>query len=481
MIKGKVYIVGAGPGDPGLLTVKAKDLINKADVIVYDYLADSNLLSLAKANTKMIYVGKRGSHHTKEQVDINKILVNLAKKNKIVVRLKGGDPFVFGRGGEEAEVLAQNKIEFEIVPGITSAIAAPAYAGIPVTHRDIASSFAVITGHRKTAAGKIQVPDADTLVYLMGVENIQQIVKTVIESGKNKNTPVALISWGTKSNQQTLVGTLSDIVAKSKIHKFKPPAITVIGNVVKLRNKLKWFENKPLFGKKILVTRTRHQASKLSKLLYDHGADVVEFPTIEVIPTSAKLPNLDKYDWIIFTSENGVKFFIDKINDIRELYGKKICAIGPATAQALKDHKIKVDLIPSEYQAEGIIAAFSKLNIAGKTILIPRAQEARGVLEFELKNMGANVDVLPIYKTIKPKQKINIDLTKIDIITFTSSSTVTNFMGMIGKKTKIKAKVACIGPITADTAKSFGLKVVIMAKENTIESMVKAIINDRRN
>lgn len=497
MKKGKVYLVGAGPGDPGLLTIKAKKVLEKADVIIYDYLANKRFLDFCKKEAEKIYVGKKGGSHTLPQDEINKLLVKKAKEGKIVVRLKGGDPFLFGRGGEEAEALIEENIPFEVIPGITSAIAVPAYAGIPVTHRNYTSTLAIITGHE--AEGKEEskidfsaLAKIGTLVFLMGMKNLSYITKRLVEEGKSPDTPVAVIQWGTLPIQKTAEGTLENITEKVEEKGITAPAIIVVGEVAKLRDKFNWFETKPLFGKKIIITRTREQASKLVEKLEELGALCYEIPTIKIEPVldetiDQTIQNLHKYDWIIFTSENGVRIFLEHLfksgKDLRTLGHSKIAVIGKATKNILESYGIFSDLIPEkEYTQEGLISAFSSLDIRGKTILIPRAKEARDLLPEKLKEFGAKVDVLPVYETKiceESRKELKEVLNKgVDIITFTSSSTVKNFFKLIDEAQKEKLKniiFASIGPITSATLREFGFEPHIEAEEYTIDGLVRVI------
>lgn len=500
-MSGKVYLVGAGPGDPGLITVKGKECIQKADVLIYDYLASPSLLRFADKNAEMIYVGKKGGDHTLSQEGINNLIVEKAKTGAIVTRLKGGDPFIFGRGGEEAEVLIDEGIPFEIVPGVTSAIAAPAYAGIPLTHRKFTSTVAFITGHEDPNKDNSSIDWASlargigTLVFFMGVKNLPEIVDQLIKNGKSPETAVALVRWGTTSRQKTVSGTLADIVERVREAKLKAPAIIVIGDVVQLRERMKWFENLPLLGKKIVVTRAREQASDLVANLSEMGADVLECPTIKVVPyedlsaLDSALSNLKFYDWIVLTSVNGVKHFFDRLFakglDARALGHLRTAAIGPATADMLLNFGLKTDIIPESYRAESVVEAFLKENVAGKKILLPRALEARPILPVELRKMGAVVDEISTYRTIQDHQNADIlleDLQNdaIDMVTFTSSSTVKNFKALIPDDMFFsllnKVTVACIGPITADTAKELGFNVHIIADEFTIPGLCQAIV-----
>ena len=478
-----VYLVGAGPGDIGLLTLKACEILSAADVVIYDRLADDSILNFC-AGAKKIYVGKSSGVHTLKQAEINQLLVDEAQKNKIVVRLKGGDPFVFGRGGEEAIFLRENDLAFEIVPGVTSAIAVPAYAGIPVTHRGVATSFAVITGHEdptkpeSTINWKKISTAVDTLIFLMGVANLPQIVTKLIENGRNPETPAALIRWGTKNSQETIVTTLKEAPNK----KISPPAIFVVGEVVNLREQLKWFETKILFGKKILVTRARTQSSKLSKALKNLGAQVVECPTIKIVAPSdnfaaidAAIEKIRDFDWIIFTSANGVEKFFERLRiyglDARAL--NKIAAIGSATAEKLSSFGIIADVVPKDFIAESLADALKNF-VDGKKILLARAEEARDILPESLKNFGAEVIVAPAYKTVS-EVSAQIDFDSIDLITFTSSSTVKNFVAAHGVAALKKIPSAAIGSITAQTLKNFGVTPAVVAKKFTIEGLVEAI------
>lgn len=500
MPKGKVYLAGAGPGDPGLITVKALEAIKEADCIIYDFLANSRLLEYAKPGAETIYVGKKGDLKTIAQDEINRLIIKKAKEGKTVVRLKGGDPFIFGRGGEEAEEIKDAGIPFEVIPGVTSATAAPAYAGIPLTHRDLASAVTFITGQenplkeRPNIAWDRLTVGRGTLVFLMGWKNLPLIASKLTENGWDPATPVALIRWGTMTKQKSLTGRLDNIVRLAEEKGIRPPVVTVVGDVVNLREKLNWFESKPLFGKRILVTRALDQAGEFTKVLEKNGAEPIAFPTIKTVPPPSWGP-LDKaikkigsYDWAIFTSVNGVKYFFERLRkldrDLRELKGVKICAIGPMTEKAIKNLGIKVDLTPKEYRAEAIIDALGKRNIKGRKFLLARAMKAREIIPIEIKRLGGKIDVVPSYKTIRPAKEAG-ELKEllleggVDIVTFTSSSTVTNFVAMF-RKAEIPELldgvcVACIGPITADTAKENGIKVDIMPKEYTIPALTEAM------
>lgn len=499
---GFVYLIGAGPGDPGLFTLKGKKALEKAEVVVYDRLLGDEILSFINDKAELIYVGKSSGNHIVKQEDINKLLLNKAREGKIVARLKGGDPFVFGRGGEEALCLFENGFEFEVIPGISSAIAVPAYAGIPVTHRDIASSFAVITGHEKP--GKVEssicweklATGIDTLIFLMGIENLTYIVRNLRDNGRNPDTPVALIRWGTRPNQEILTGKLMDIVEKVKETKFSSPAVIIVGETVNLHEKLSWLEKKPLWKKKVLVTRSRAQASQLLKQIQELGGEAIEFPSIKIQKEEDmselhySFQHLEEYDWLIFTSVNAVDIFFAELkarnNDIRDLKGISICAIGPATCKRLENRGLLVDIVPNEYMAEGVIDELSKRIKPGHRILLPRARGARKLLPDTMREWGAEVDEIYLYEAV-PDNDINegkiqeIREGKYDFISFTSSSTVKNFVNIIGADyipvIDANVKVACIGPITAATACEYGFNVDLTAKEYTIDGLVEAIVD----
>ncbi|MBS3899346.1 MAG: uroporphyrinogen-III C-methyltransferase [Dethiobacter sp.] len=497
---GIVYLVGAGPGDPGLITVKGLECIKKAEVLVYDRLASKRLLSYAPKNCEMIYVGKLPDRHTLRQEEINQLLVDKGLAGKIVTRLKGGDPYVYGRGGEEGELLRANGVPFEVVPGITSAIAVPAYAGIPVTHRDCTSSFAIITGHEdpnKTASSiawdKIAT-GIGTLVFLMGVGNLSMIVKNLVDNGRAATTPVALIRWGTRPEQQVLTGTLADIVAKVAEAGFTSPAIIIVGEVVKLRETLSWFEEKPFFGKRVVVTRSREQASDLSRRIEEMGGEAWEFPAIEIVepedfaPMDEAIAKLGSYQWLIFTSVNGVDSFFSRLRqlgrDIRALNGVKLCAIGPKTKERLEEMCLSVEYVPSEYVAEAIIAGLRGKLQPGERVLLPRADIARAILPESLANeMGAVVDNVVAYRTVRGDG--DAELLKellaekmIHYITFTSSSTVKNFVEMLAAENIVESlqgvKLISIGPITSQAARDLGLTIDLEASEYTIDGLLEA-------
>jgi len=499
-MKGKVYLVGAGPGDPGLITVKGLECIKKADVLIYDYLASPILLKHAQKHTEILYVGKKGGDHTLSQDEINSLIAEKARKGLTVTRLKGGDPFIFGRGGEEAEILIKNEIPFEIVPGVTSAIAAPAYAGIPLTHRKFTSTLAFVTGHEDPLKEESSIDwtalakGIGTIVFLMGVKNLPYITNRLISHGMDPDTPVALIRWGTTPRQTTVTGKLNTISERAKNAGLKPPAVIVVGHVVKLRERMKWFENRPLMGRSIVVTRAREQASELVKRLSDLGAECLECPTIEVAPPDDLKPldmaikNLSTYDWLIFTSVNGVNFFFNRLfaknKDVRALSNVHTAVIGPATAKRLFDFGLQSDIVPESYRAESIIKAFAGKDINGKKMLLPRAKEARPILPLELTRMGAVVDEVTAYCTRAVQDNADFMLTRlkektIDLITFTSSSTVKNFHALLPPEDLESlmqgVTVASIGPITGDTARDLGFDVHIIAESFTIPGLCQAI------
>jgi uroporphyrinogen III methyltransferase/synthase len=496
--KGKVYIIGAGPGDAGLMTLKGIDCLREADVVIYDYLVNETLLKYVRSDARLIYAGKQGGAHTLSQWQINDLLVKEAKSGNVVARLKGGDPFVFGRGGEEAEKLAAKKISFEIVPGVTSAIAVPAYAGIPLTHRGLTSTVAFVTGHEDPSKEKSDIDwpalaRIGTLVFLMGVKNIEKIVQELKDNGRSPKTPAALIRWGTTPGQVILEGNLSNIARLARERKFTPPAILVVGEVVALRNTLRWFDSKPLFGKGVVITRPEKQADDLANLLMKAGAHPIHFPTIKIVPPPSwheldqTIRQLDEYDWLIFTSANGVAYFFERLfakkKDIRDLKGIKICCIGPATARQVTCRGIKVDLVPTKYISEGILKSFAGKNLKGKRMLLARAAEARDVLPEGLKKLGAMVDVATAYVTVNSEKKKNdlkalFEENQVDIITFTSSSTVHNFIKIMGRDFQLPkgVKIASIGPVTAATAKKAGFSVDIHQEEYTIEGLVGALV-----
>jgi uroporphyrinogen III methyltransferase/synthase len=497
---GKVYLVGGGPGDPGLLTLRGAELLGRADVVVYDRLANGVLLDrYLRPDAERIYAGKSSDHHTYPQEEINRLLVSHALEGKTVVRFHGGDPFVFGRGGEEAAALVAAGVPFEVVPGVTSAVAVPAYAGIPITHRGQNSSFAVVTGHEDPTKPESSLcweqlaTGVGTIVFLMGLTNLESIVRRLMEHGRPVDTPVAVIRWGTWTRQQTLTGTLRNIAAKVREAGFRPPAVIVVGGVVGMRETLRWWDNRPLFGKRVLVTRSREQAGSLSALLLEYGAEPVEVPVLEIAPPESYDPldgaigRLSGYDWVVFTSANGVKAFMGRLEalglDVRALAGPRLAAIGPATAQELRGYHLKVDLVPPEYVAEEVVAALLSTGVAGRRVLLPRADLARDLLAVELEKAGALVDNVMAYRTVPAagdlaRLRERLSAGEIDVVTFTSSSTVRYLLaglGDDGASLLTRPLVACIGPITAKTARELGLRVDVVAAEHTIPGLVEAL------
>ncbi len=498
--------MGAGPGDPELITLKGIRCLQEAQVIIYDRLINPVLLNYARPEAELIFLGKIPGSNRSRQEEINRLLVNRAKEGKVVVRLKGGDPFVFGRGGEEAEALAAHNLTFEVVPGVTSAIAVPAYAGIPLTHRAYTSSLGIVTGNQDEDKGEDGINWGEiasavgTLVILMGMANLKEITTKLIQAGRAPETPVALIYCGTFSEQQTYVGTLADIAPKAAAAGVSHPAVVVVGDVVTLREKLKWREKKPLFGKRVLVTRARQQAGSLSRAIADLGGESFEFPAIKIVqpddfsPLDQAIAFIESYDWIIFTSVNGVKFFFRRLaeqkKDIRCLKDIHLGAIGPRTKEALESYGLRVDFVPESYRAEEISTGLKYRLSLGARVLLPRAKGARDVLVATLTDLGAYVNEVTAYQTTVDQG--NVDLVRfmlakghLHIITFTSSSTVRNFISTLNLNAPdladllSKVTVACIGPVTAQTAKEAGLKVDIIAQEYTIEGMVNALVDGR--
>lgn len=494
-----VSLVGAGPGDPKLLTIRGREVLEKADVVFYDALIGDAILRWAREDAEKIFVGKRAGAHALTQDEINALIIQKAREGKTICRLKGGDPFVFGRGGEEALACVQNQIPFEIVPGISSAIAAPAYAGIPVTHRDVATSFAVVTGHTKTDdAPPENLPRADTLIFLMGVRALPKIVESVKAQGRVGSTPVALVRWGTTSQQKVVVGNLDTIVEDVERAALKPPALIVVGDVVRLRDELSWFDDpnrKPLLGQTIVVTRAREQASTLVEGLENLGANILQCPTIRIEKLSeAEYSLLDDaiekiadFDWIVFASRNGVQHFWQRLRqqrkDARALAGARVAAIGPATQEALKAIGIAPDFVPessiSESVAEGL------LQFSPRNVLLVRATEGRDVMQNVWRDSGAQVTLAPTYRTVPDNSDAQNVREKIadgavDWITFTSSSTVTNFIQAIGaevlQRNRAHFRVACIGPITEKTAHENGLVPDVVAEQASVESLVESLI-----
>ena len=499
--KGIVFLVGAGPGDAGLITVRGADLLSRADVIVYDALVNLDLLRLAPKEAELIYAGKRSGDHAIPQADLSRLLVEKARAGKCVVRLKGGDPYVFGRGGEEAGELAAAKVAFEVVPGISSSIAGPNYAGIPLTHRDYCSSYTVVTGHEEPGKEDLVVDWAEvarapgTKVVLMGVVRIKAISEALISHGMPENTEVAMIRWATTGRQQSIFGTLQTIAAVAEASGFKPPGIVVIGGVVQLHKKLNWFEQRSLFGRRIVVTRSRQQASQLARDLLERGADVLEIPTIRLEPPTNRqhitdaLLELNAYDWLVFTSPNGVETFFElffkAFEDLRDIGGVRIAAVGPATAARLRQLHLKVDAMPEEFVADKVAAAMEPLgSLENLRVLLLRAEVANREQPKQLEEMGAIVDDVACYKTVPETEDRNRAAARLletgaDWITFTSSSTVENFHARFDLPQLLQRhpqiRLASIGPETSTAIAALGLTSAVEARQHTISGLIKAL------
>jgi uroporphyrinogen III methyltransferase/synthase len=490
-VSGKVYLIGAGPGDPELLTCKGRRILEQADAVLFDHLAPAALLELAPAHAERIYVGKKKSVHAFTQEEICAMLIERAQRGLTVVRLKGGDPFLFGRGGEEAEALADAGIPFELVPGVTSPLGISAYAGVPLTHRGRSTSVSFVTGHEVGAVDWKTVGHADTLVLFMGMFAFADIARELIASGRSPETPAIAVRWATRPDQVSIEGTLASLPQLIADGGMKPPATIIVGEVVRLRQKLNWYERLPLFGRRIVTTRAKGQADALTSRLKALGADAVELPTIEIQPAAdygpldRALGELGAYDWLIFTSANGVRFFLERLDrsavDLRALRAK-ICAIGPATRAAIEAQHLKVDLMGREYVAEGLLAAFADFDLAGRRVLLPRAAVARDLVPVELSRRGAQVDVVEAYRTVTPEgagaqaARIFGGERKPDCVTFTSSSTVQNFVAVAGTEALAGVKVASIGPVTTATARGLGIAVDAEARVFTANGLVDAVL-----
>jgi uroporphyrinogen III methyltransferase/synthase len=498
---GIVYLVGAGPGDAGLLTLRGAELLGRAEVVVYDALVNPALLRLAPRTAKVIYGGKRSRQHAIPQEDLNQLLVNKAREGKVVVRLKGGDPYVFGRGGEEAEELADAGVPFEVVPGISSTVAAPNYAGIPITHRDFCASYQVITGHEDPTKPESTLDWAQiaktpgTKVVLMGVERIREIASELVQHGMPATTPVAMVRWGTTGRQSSIEGTLANIADVVAEKQFTAPAVTIIGGVVSLRKRLNWFENRSFFGQRVVVTRTREQASQLTRQLQERGADVLEIPTIKIAPPSDFTPLIEAisgigaYSWIIFTSPNGVnaffEYFFKAYDDIRCMGMLRIAAVGPATAARLKELHLRVDAMPEEYVASKVAGAIAKVDeLENLRILCMRAQVANPDLIVQLELKGAIVDDVACYQTVTETEDRNGAAARLaeegaDWVTFTSASTVEQFHARFDLP-KLRAqfpgmKTLTIGPETSKALTALGITPDLEAKPHTIEGIVTTL------
>jgi uroporphyrinogen III methyltransferase/synthase len=497
---GKLYLVGAGPGDPGLLTLKGKRCLEQADVVIYDYLANPRLLDHARATAERVLVGKHGGGTRVEQAVINQLIIDHAQHGETVVRLKGGDPFIFGRGAEEAAAARAAGIDFEIVPGVTSAVAVPAYAGIPLTHRELASNVIFTTGYEYPQKTELAVHwselahSGSTLVILMTQRQLGNNMDQLIAGGLAPDTPAAVIQWGTRADQRTVVGTVATVAALATAANIHPPALAVVGAVVTLREQLNWFERKPLFGRRIVITRPRAQAADFAERLEAWGAEIIPFPTIETVPPPSFAP-LDgaieqaaEFDWVVFTSANGVRVFFDRLQtlgvDIRAFRRARFAAIGPQTARAIQAYCVRVDTLPDEFRAEGVVAALAAAGVAGTRVLLPRAAGARDLLPIELRKHGASVDEVVTYASVRPRTQAGelralLQRGGADLVTFTSSSTVHNFMAAFdgaAEPALAQTTIGCIGPVTADTARSYGLRVAIQPATYTIPAFVEAIV-----
>jgi uroporphyrinogen III methyltransferase/synthase len=487
----KVYLVGAGPGDPELITAKGLRLLEQADAVLYDHLAPHSLLDCAPARAERIYVGKKKSVHAYSQEEICAMMIERARRGMNVVRLKGGDPFIFGRGGEEAEALAAAGIAFEVVPGVTSPLGIGAYTGVPLTHREHTKVVTFVTGHDVAAIDWSKVGAMETLVIFMGITSFDQIARELMAHGRSAETPAMAVRWGTRPDQHTLAGTLATLPALIHRHDLKPPATIIVGEVVRLREKLNWFENLPLFGQRIVVTRARRQAEALSAKLRALGAEVIELPTIEIHPAldyeplDRAIANLASYHWLIFTSVNGVRFFLERLDrsaaDLRALRAR-ICAIGPATRAAIEALHLKVDVMGREYVAEGLVEALAAYDLKDQRILLPRAAVARDLVPAELARRGALVDVVEAYRTSAPEgaaaaaAEILGAADRPHWITFTSSSTVQNFVAVAGTAALAGVRVASIGPVTSATARGLGIQVAVEPAVFTVDGLVEAIL-----
>jgi uroporphyrinogen III methyltransferase / synthase len=482
------YLIGAGPGDPSLITVKGQRILARADVILYDHLASDRLLDLAPAHAEKIYVGKKRATHEHTQEEISDIMIDRAQRGLTVVRLKGGDPFIFGRGGEEMEALAAAGVPFEIVPGVTTPLGIAAYTGVPLTHREHSSTVTFVTGHKVEAIDWAKIGASETIVLFMGLVNFPAIARALIETGRHPGTPAMAVRWATRPDQETIVGTLENLAQRISGASLKPPATIVIGEVVALRDKFNWYERLPLFGQRIVITRDRSQSAELSDPLESLGAEALLLPAIEIRepsdfkPLDDAIASLASYDWLIFTSANGVRYFMDRLDksphDLRSLKAR-ICAIGPATKAAVEALHLKVDLMPREYVAESLVEAFANETLQFRRILLPRAAVARDLVPRELSRRGAAVDVVEAYQTIAPAglgARAILDR-KPHWITFTSSSTVTNFIAAAGRECLAGIKIASIGPITSSTLREHQIEPTVEAQPHTIGGLVSAIFS----
>lgn len=487
---GIVYLVGAGPGDPDLLTLRAHDLLQHSDLILFDNLTSSDVLAFARQGAERRYVGKKRSEYAYTQAEINAIMIASAREGKTVLRLKGGDPYVFGRGGEEAQALTRAGVPFEVVPGVTSALGAASYAGMPLTHRDFTQSVTMLTGHSVDAIDWASVAGRQTLVVFMGLMSIADIASRLQDAGKSPSTPAAAVRWATRGDQQVVTSTLAGLASVVRRSGLKPPALVVIGEIVGLRNEVDWFSRLPLRGQSIAVTRAACQAGPFCRKLRRLGAEVLPLPVIEFqdptdwAPVDRAIANLGSYDWLVFTSVNGVDRFLARLDtssrDLRDL-PPRICAIGPATADRVRSLHLRVELVPSDFVAESLVEAFRDLNLRGERVLVPRAQEARDVLPVQLAAMGAQVDVAPVYRTVVADQSRERAMAiwqssdPPDWVTATSSSVIRNLASMVSLERLRRSRIASIGPVTSSTARELGLSVAVEASSFTTDGLVQAM------
>jgi uroporphyrinogen III methyltransferase/synthase len=483
-----VYLVGAGPGDPGLLTARALELIAAADVIVYDRLIPATALEGARADAELVYAGKEGGGRSVSQDDIQALLLEHGTAGREVVRLKGGDPFVFGRGGEEAELLRAGGVAFEVVPGITAGVAACAYAGIPVTHRDVASAVAFVTGHEDPAKTESALDwpalarFPGTLVVYMGVRQLGTITRRLIDGGRAPSEPAAVVQRGTLPDQRVVTGTLETIAAVAAAEQVRAPAISLFGPVAALRENLAWFESRPLAGLTIAVTRARAQASALAGRLRGLGAAVVEAPAIRIAPIEGPVPEIGRYDLVCLTSPNGVRLLFDRLHragrDARVFGGARVAAIGPGTAAALREHGLIADVVPERFVAEGLVEALAGVPVT--RALVARAAEARDILPDALRNRGAEVDVVPLYETLPEplSEPQRAALAGADYVTFTSSSTVRFFFDSVGERLPERTRLVSIGPVTSDALREHGREPDVEAARHDVDGLVKALMED---
>ena len=490
MITGRVYLVGAGPGDPELLTLKGRRVLESAAAVLFDHLANDEILRLAPPTAERIYVGKKKADHAVSQDEIARLMIDRARAGKIVVRLKGGDPFLFGRGGEEIEALAAAGIPFEVVPGVTAPLGLAAYTGVPLTHREHTSVVTFLTGHDPGRINWQGVADAaGTIVVFLGLTTLPEVARRLIAAGLPAQTPAMAVRWATRPTQQTIVAPLAELAARAAEAGMKPPATIVIGDVVALRPRLGWFERLPLFGRRVVVTRAADQAGSLSRLLAESGAEAIELAAIAIEPPADALAldhailGLSRYDWLVFTSANGVRYFVDRMArlgvDIRQ-WPPRVAAIGPATREAIERLHIKVDAVPRSFVAEGLVEAFEHFDMNGRRVLLARAAVGRDLVPETLRQRGAHVDVVETYRNVipagAPARARQAFERKPDWVTFTSSSTVKNLLSMVDRAALEGVRLASIGPATSDTMRRHGLDVDAEADPHTIEGLVAAII-----